>query len=89
MLRSKTTGLRAAPTDDDAARLNTSTQALAIATYDGKLVDPTQWDEVDRVGNVYNRMMCWDATMLHAATSYFGDRPENARLFQMFFFDAH
>jgi hypothetical protein len=42
---------------------------------------------VDTVGNVYNRLALFDAKLLHAATSYFGDRDDNCRLFQMFFFD--
>jgi Family of unknown function (DUF6445) len=88
LLRSKATGLRAAPTEADAMRMGTSVEALEAATYQGKLLDPTAWDEVDRVGNVFNRLVCWDARMLHAASGYFGHSTETGRLFQMFFFDA-
>ncbi|MEZ5448552.1 MAG: hypothetical protein R3E89_05940 [Thiolinea sp.] len=43
---------------------------------------------MDVIGNVYNRMVIWDARKVHAASAYFGDRIDNSRLFHMFFFDA-
>lgn len=49
--------------------------------------DASQFDLVDKIGNVFNRCVIWDAKLIHAASSYFGDKDENARLFQMFFFD--
>lgn len=54
--------------------------------YHGKLLDPTAWEAVDVVGNVYNRLVVWDARLVHAASCYFGDSKDNGRLFQMFFF---
>lgn len=56
-------------------------------TFDGKLLDSTKWELVDRIGNVYNRLVLWDATMIHSASCYFGDNLNNGRLFWMFFFD--
>jgi len=49
--------------------------------------DKTSWEEVDRVANVYNRLVMFDSKRLHSATEYFGDALENARLFHLFFFD--
>jgi hypothetical protein len=49
--------------------------------------DSTQFDVVDQVGNKYNRLVLFDAQMIHAASCYFGNEKENSRLFQMFFFD--
>jgi len=49
--------------------------------------DSTQFDLVDEVGNKYNRLVLFDAQMIHAASCYFGSDKENSRLFQMFFFD--
>jgi hypothetical protein len=46
------------------------------------------WEEIDRVANLYNRLVLFDAHLAHGASAYFGDRLENARLFQNFFFDA-
>jgi hypothetical protein len=77
-LRSRVTGARRSPPD----------QATSDATFGGNLLDPTKWDVVDVVGNVYNRMAIWDARMIHAASCYFGTKPDNARLFWMFFFNA-
>lgn len=49
--------------------------------------DRSQWIEVDRVANLYNRLVLFDAHLAHGASAYFGDRLENARLFQNFFFN--
>lgn len=50
-------------------------------------LDSTQFDQVDVVGNVYNRLVLFDAHLIHAAPLYFGTDVNNARLFQLFFFD--
>jgi hypothetical protein len=50
-------------------------------------LDGTQFDVVDVVGNKYNRLVLFDAQLIHAASEYFGNSIENGRLFQMFFFD--
>jgi hypothetical protein len=57
-------------------------------TYAGKLLDRTAWEEVDRIGNVWNRLVVWNARLVHSVTEYFGSTPENERLFLMFFFDT-
>lgn len=49
--------------------------------------DSTEFDKVDTVGNVYNRLVLFDAQTIHAASEYFGTTKENGRLFQLFFFD--
>ena len=49
--------------------------------------DRTKFELVDTIGNVYNRLVIWDAHLLHSATEYFGDGRENGRLFHLFFFD--
>jgi hypothetical protein len=51
------------------------------------VLDPSQFDIVDVVGNKYNRLVLFDAQMIHAASSYFGNHLHNGRLFQIFFFD--
>lgn len=51
------------------------------------VLDPSQFDIVDVVGNKYNRLVLFDAQMIHAASSYFGNHVDNGRLFQIFFFD--
>jgi hypothetical protein len=76
--RSRETGVRRAPSDSDVER----------RTYGGKLLDATAWDTVDLVGNVYNRLVLWDARLLHSAAAYFGTNLETGRLTQIFFFDC-
>ena len=49
--------------------------------------DSTQFEQVDVVGNVFNRLVLFDSKVIHAAPFYFGDKLENSRLFQLFFFD--
>jgi hypothetical protein len=56
-------------------------------TFKNGFLDSTEFDLVDVVGNVYNRLVLFDAQMIHAASTYFGNNIENGRLFQLFFFD--
>jgi hypothetical protein len=49
--------------------------------------DNSTLDFVDKIANVYNRLVIWDAKAIHAAESYFGDSIENSRFFHLFFFD--
>lgn len=51
-------------------------------------LDGTSFEPVDVVGNVYNRLVIFDASCIHSASQYFGTVKENARLWQMFFFDT-
>jgi hypothetical protein len=57
-------------------------------TFSTGFYDSTQFDVVDTVGNVYNRLVIWDALTIHAATKYFGTDLHNSRLFHLFFFDV-
>lgn len=50
--------------------------------FDGTLFEP-----VDVFGNVYNRLVIFNAGYLHSASEYFGFNQHNSRLWQMFFFD--
>ena len=60
--------------------------------WDGKEGDPfldgTPFEPVDVLGNVYNRLVIFDASCIHSASEYFGTVKENCRLWQMFFFDT-
>lgn len=49
--------------------------------------DRYPFDMVDQFGNVYNRLVIFNARYLHASGGYFGFTPENSRLWHMFFFD--
>lgn len=49
--------------------------------------DRTIFEPVDVFGNVYNRLVIFNAGYLHSASEYFGFNEQNSRLWQMFFFD--
>jgi hypothetical protein len=46
---------------------------------------PLQTDLVDKIGNVYNRLLIFDAKLIHSISHYFGN---NCGLFHIFFFDV-
>jgi len=50
--------------------------------------DNSTLEVVDSIGNVYNRLVLWDARRIHAAEKYFGDSLDNSRFFHLFFFDV-
>lgn len=50
-------------------------------------LDGTPFEPVDVIGNVYNRLVIFDASSIHSASQYFGTVMSNARLWHMFFFD--
>lgn len=55
--------------------------------YKSGFLDATNFELVDVVGNVYNRLVIFNGRNIHAASEYFGTTKENGRLFQLFFFD--
>lgn len=57
--------------------------------FRGGFYDSTKFEEIDVAGNVYNRLILFDARLIHAADTYFGTNKENGRLIQLFFFDLH
>lgn len=50
--------------------------------------DYTKWEVVDRIGNVYNRIVLYRGNLFHASVDYFGSNMQDGRLFQTFFFDT-
>lgn len=61
-------------------------------TFDNSLDDDsydyTKWEMVDRVGNLYNRLVIYRGDLFHASLDYFGNTPDTGRLFQVFFFNT-
>ena len=57
------------------------------ASFSGGFYDKTKFEVVDVVGNVYNRLVIFDAQCIHAASQYFGIDKFNSRLTHLFFFD--
>lgn len=68
--------------EEDAKLLNTKEQT------DNCSQDLTKWELVDRVGNVFNRLILFNSKRFHMSMDYFGDTKENSRLFQVFFFST-
>lgn len=86
--RSKVNGLREAPTEEIAKQLNKKKEHLSYEIFKSGFYDKTQFETIDIVGNVFNRLVVWDAKLIHAASQYFGVNRHDSRLFHMFFFDA-
>lgn len=49
--------------------------------------DRTKFELVDTAGNVFNRLVLFDAKCIHSANEYFGTDITNSRLFHLFFFN--
>ena len=53
------------------------------------ILHPDNWELVDKVGAIYNRLAIWDAKMIHSASTYEGlvsNVADKARMVQLFFF---
>jgi hypothetical protein len=93
--RDRTYGCRRSPSHPTEAKRLGSPDAVTAAervVYDKfNLVNPDNWELVESVASLYNRLVIWDARLIHSATSYNaaeGRSPETTRLVQLFFFDA-
>jgi hypothetical protein len=51
-------------------------------------MDYTKWEMVDRIGNVYNRLIMYRGDLFHVSLDYFGKDLQDGRLFQTFFFNT-
>ena len=74
--------------DDEKRQTINYVRAFQGKSAEMNFYDGTNFEKIDEVGNVYNRLVLFDAKNIHAATQYFGDAIDNARLFHMFFFDV-
>ncbi len=52
------------------------------------LTHPDNWTLVDKVGSVFNRLVIWDAKLIHSASSYGGFSIHDPRVVQLFFFSV-
>ena len=78
--RHKVTGCRRPPQHF----LEQRTDITADDVYNDKtLLNPDAWELIDQAGSLYNRLVIWDAKMIHSATKYGDDE----RLVQLFFFN--
>jgi hypothetical protein len=94
--RDRTYGCRRRPTHPlETARLVSpeAVKGAEAVVYDPyNFVHPQNWELVESVAGIYNRLVIWDASLIHSASSYseFGEEltKPNRRLVQLFFFDA-
>jgi glycosyltransferase involved in cell wall biosynthesis len=63
------------------------TDVGAEYAFNGGYYDRSKFELVDTAGNVFNRLVLFDAKCIHAANEYFGQSIINSRLFHLFFFD--
>lgn len=78
--RHKKTGIYMLDRNDPKTDLNGDSEALN---------DLTQWDELVRVSNIFNRMVMYRGEYYHRSIlPGFGDDQYNGRLFQTFFFNT-
>jgi hypothetical protein len=57
-------------------------------SLDGETQDMTKWEMVDRIGNVYNRLVLYRGDIYHTSLDYFGKDIQDGRLFQVFFLNT-
>jgi hypothetical protein len=79
LYRSKATGMK------DGVEVKSS---LDNSTFSGGFYDSTKFDLVDKVGNLYNRLVLFKSTRIHSAGPYFGTNLGNGRLVHLFFFNT-
>lgn len=68
--------------------LHKENPAITSAFNYKTFLDKTPYETVDKFGNVYNRLVIFDAGNIHGASDYFGSDMQDGRLWHMFFFDA-
>lgn len=74
--------------DDEKRQTINYVRAFQGKNAEMNFYDGSHFEKIDEVGNVYNRLVLFDAKNIHAATQYFGDAIDNSRFFHMFFFDV-
>lgn len=83
LFKHKPTGLTMAPKNEDGSY---NDELLKQIYADSQ--DMTKWEMVDRIGNVYNRLIMYRGDHFHMSLDYFGQDLYDGRLFQTFFFDT-
>ena len=57
--------------------------------YGNDASDITKWEVVDRIGNIYNRLILYPGKLFHSSIDYFGTTTKDSRLIQTFFFNTN
>lgn len=56
------------------------------APFNLENLDYTKWEMIDKIGNVYNKLILYRGDLFHVSLDYFGKDLQDGRLFQTFFF---
>lgn len=83
LFKHKPTGVTMAPKNEDGSY---NKELLSEIYKDSQ--DMTKWELVDRIANVYNRLVLYKGDHFHMSLDYFGQDLYDGRLFQTFFFDT-
>lgn len=83
LFKHKPTGLVMAPRNSDGSY---NTELLGQINKDSQ--DMTKWELVDRLANIYNRLVLYRGDYFHMSLDYFGQDLNDGRLFQTFFFNT-
>lgn len=79
----RATGLVNPATPHDARRLGMTWQDLRnLLEVESK--DRSKWIEIDRAGNLFNRMVAYPSGVFHSASKHYGSNMDNGRLYQTF-----
>ncbi len=81
--RHRATGLEHAPLAADARRLGTTLTKLRDR-LERDSEKRSCWDEIDRAGYRYNRMVAYPSGLLHSATRHFGGGLRHGRVYQTY-----
>jgi len=75
---------------DPENRARRGRDSVTMASDPACYTDRDSWQFVETVAGVYNRLVIWDASLIHSAESYsaFEASNELGRLVQLFFFDV-
>lgn len=58
-------------------------EGICNQMFEGNLLNADKWVKVDEVGSVFNRLVLWNAKMIHSASAY-----NSERIVQLFFFNV-
>ncbi len=83
--RHRRTGLLAKPTWRDAKRLRTPLADI-LEELEEDSPRKRRWEEVGRIGNLYNRALLFPGGVFHSATRHFGGGLKRGRIYHLFHF---
>ena len=65
-----------------------STDKVNLISRENGGIDPYEWEIVDDIGNVFNRLFIYPSCYYHNVSNFFGSSLEDGRLVQTLFFDT-